>query len=143
MAAKKVAKGSRGSKGKSTRLTVQNMPWGCIYTGTRADLIAAKIASEENFPDEESEFSGYYYVKNHKARVMSWRVSGPGGERPKRGIHEVWINYEGADLPAENVARRAKDEIGSIAARLLALIDSVRPRPLSLILGIPGVEVLR
>lgn len=115
-------------------LTVRNYSWGCIYTGTKAALVAAGLATAADFPKGKQETGAEYYlptVAAHAARISNWRYA-----TGKPGVFEVWVNYGAADLECSHRVMAAMEEIGRIAARLANLVQSIPPRPLSSIIGV-------
>jgi hypothetical protein len=117
----------------TTPPTVRDYSWGCIYTGTKPQLIAAGLIPAKEWPTKKQARIGaertYSLIpRNDSKGYCRARVSGddyPTDTRPGN----VHVRYEAQDM--EPAIERAVQEMCALFAKQLEVVRGMKPAPLS------------
>lgn len=148
MATKKKAK--RGAK-RPQALTVRNYAWGAIYQGTAEQLIAAKLATREHLRsyrsgmDSISALVPVDYAETGMTPERGYPTYSAEIQREYRERYTwtVFVRYPVSDLDPAAQRERIREQFVTGMARLLTLLLSTVPEPLSDTLARRGVVAVQ
>lgn len=118
------AKSSKSRKQGKRCIAAEDFNWGSIFTGTKDQLIAARLAKPEHFRFRKGDSSGHYWLPlgqkvwdGISERPPHWNATvsesyGPGSD----GLYDIKVSFD--PLSDMNVLERTQ--------RALAMLDAVR-----------------
>jgi hypothetical protein len=120
-------------------LTVTDHPWGCVYSGSKPQIIGAGILRFETWPifaNDQATFEGYSLIGDKERRVTIEKDYCPTDTQPG----EVWVHYREDERDPGPKIDDALENLSALHAQVLQLIAAIRPVPLSHILAIPAAN---
>ena len=122
------------------QVTVSDYNWGSLYQGTKAQLIAARLATAKDFPktigtdgrdyhlplDRQNEFMPRFWV----AHVI------------RDGANDYRVNVEFSPIADMAIGERTDAAIAALI-EALRLVKAIPPTPISARLGVKALRVKR
>ena len=121
----------------SSPLLVRDYRWGCVYTGTRIQIIAAGIIPLRNWPTFAKgppTFEGQWEIAGCIRKVTVEHDYCPTDSTPG----EVWVHYREEELSPYEKVDQAIEKLKALHAEILDVVTAIKPLSLSTILNIPA-----